>query len=217
MRSPRQNVLMGLITATVVAVPFSAMAASGGMFSATLAPIPHDMTADGGSNVTGKAEIKLTGRRIAVDLTAAGLTPNEPHAMHIHGRFDRVNECPPAGADVSTGDPVDPETPQKEGEPDGLVSLSEGDPFYGPIDVSLTQRGATDPGSGLDLKRFVSADDNGDLSYQRTITVSKRIAKNLDDLHIVLHGADLPGDDDASSLSSLFEATLPVACGNIVR
>jgi hypothetical protein len=206
---------MGLLTTTVVAVPFSAMAASGGMFTATLSPIPHSATADGGSNVTGHADIKLTGRKIAVDLTAAGLTPNEPHAMHIHGLFDRVNECPPAGADVNTGDPIDPNTPQEEGTPDGLISLSEGDPFYGPIDVSLTQRGATDPGSGLDLERFVSADDNGNLSYERTITVSKQVAKNLDELHIVVHGADLPADSNASSLSSLFEATLPVACGTI--
>ena len=29
------------------------------------------------------------------------------------------------------------------------------------------------------------------------------------------NGADLPGDEDASSLSNLFEATLPVACGEI--
>ena len=44
--------------------------------------------------------------------------------------------------------------------------------------------------------------------------VPKDVAKNLGNLHIVIHGADLP-DDNASSLSSLFEATLPVACGEI--
>jgi hypothetical protein len=33
-----------------------------------------------------------------------------------------------------------------------------------------------------------------------------------------VHGTDLPADDDdASSFSSLFEATLPVACGTIHR
>lgn len=217
MRSPRHTIVMGLLAATVAAVPVSAMAASGGKFTATLAPVPHSATADGGSNVTGVADIKLTGRKIAVNLSATGLTPNEPHAMHIHGLLDRINECPPAGADVNTGDPVDPNTPQKQGEPDGLVSLTEGDPFYGPVDASLTQTGGTDPGSGLDLERFVAADENGNLSYQRTITVSKQVAKNLDELHIVVHGADLPADDDASSLSSLFEATLPVACGTINR
>jgi hypothetical protein len=39
--------------------------------------------------------------------------------------------------------------------------------------------------------------------------------EDLTNLHIVIHGADLPSDTDASSLSSLFEATLPVACGDI--
>ena len=51
--------------------------------------------------------------------------------------------------------------------------------------------------------------------YHRSVIVPKDVAKNLGNLHIVIHGADLPGDPDASSLSSLFEATLPVACGEI--
>jgi hypothetical protein len=215
MRSSRQKLLMGALTATIVAIPFSAMAASGGKLTAELAPVPHSAAADGGSDVTGHADIKLTGRTISVHLTASGLTPGEPHAMHIHGVFDHVNECPTADADVNTGDPIDDSTPQLEGTPDGLISLNEGAPSYGPIDVSLTRTGATDPGSGLALERFVSADANGDLSYQRTITVSRQVAKNLSDLHIVIHGTDLPWDADSSSLSSLFEATLPVACGSI--
>ena len=41
------------------------------------------------------------------------------------------------------------------------------------------------------------------------------MARDLSDLHVVVHGTDLPGDADHSSLSSLFEATLPVACGEI--
>ena len=43
----------------------------------------------------------------------------------------------------------------------------------------------------------------------------KDVAENLDNLHIV--GADLPGDADGSSQNSVFEATLPVACGEIDR
>ena len=137
--------------------------------------------------------------------------------MHIHGLLDRVNECPPASADVNTGDPIDGCTPQVTGTPDGLISLAEGDPFYGPIDVSFTTNGATNAESGLALERFASADASGHLSYHRIITVPKDIAKNLTKLHIVLHGTDLPADADDSSLNSLFEATLPVACGNIIR
>ena len=213
----RKTLFMGLVTTAVVAVPVSTMAASGGNYAATLKPIPHSAAADGGSNVTGKASLKLTGRSLAVSVKASGLTPNEPHAMHIHGVFDGVNECPPRSADVNTGDPVDPETPQIKGTPDGLISLAEGAPFYGPIQVSFTTTGDTSADSGLTLARFPVASSAGTLSYNRTITVSKRVAKSLDELHIVLHGADLPSDSDHSSLSSLFEATLPVACGTINR
>jgi hypothetical protein len=218
MQRKSKTLALALVAAAAMLVPAAgASGASGGNFSATLQPIPHNHIADGGSDVHGHASLKLTGRTLQVDLTASGLTPNEPHAMHIHGLLDHVNECPTASADVNTGDPIDPATSQIAGTPDGLISLSEGAPFYGPIDVSFTQTGDTSAASGLALERFVSADSAGNLSYHRSIIVPKDVAKNLTKLHIVLHGADLPGDADESSLSSLFEATLPVACGNIVR
>lgn len=212
-RRPK-TLIVALAAAAAIVVPATADAASGGRFFANLQPIPHSAAADGGSNVTGSASLKLTGRTLKVDLVASGLTPNEPHAMHIHGLLDQVNECPTASADVNTGDPIDPGS-FLGGTPDGLISLNEGAPFYGPIDVSFTTTGDTTAASGLALERFMSADASGNLSYHRSITVPKDIAKNLTELHIVLHGADLPGDADDSSLSSLFEATLPVACGNI--
>lgn len=214
---PSRKLAVALVPFAAAALPMSAYAASGGFYGANLRPVPHSQTADGGSNVTGTASLMLAGRMLTVDLKASGLTPNEPHAMHIHGLLDRVNECPTATADLNTGDPVDPNTPRIDGTPDGLISLTEGDPFYGPIDVSLTTTGATDPGAGLNLEQFAPADAAGKISYHRTIEVPKDVAKSLSNLHIVLHGADLPADDNASSLSSLFEATLPVACGTISR
>ncbi|HET7820548.1 MAG TPA: hypothetical protein VFL10_03400, partial [Ornithinibacter sp.] len=75
--------------------------------------------------------------------------------------------------------------------------------------------GDTSPASGLSLERFLTADSSGHIDYHRSVVVPKDVAKNLGNLHIVIHGADLPADADASSLSSLFEATLPVACGEI--
>jgi hypothetical protein len=217
MQRKTKTLALAAVAAAALLVPAGASGASGGNFSANLKPIPHNHIADGGSDVHGHASLKLTGRILHVDLTASGLTPNEPHAMHIHGLLDHVNECPTASADVNTGDPIDSKTSQIAGTPDGLISLNEGAPFYGPIDVSFTQTGDTSAASGLALERFVSADSAGNLSYHRSIVVPKDVAKNLTKLHIVLHGADLPGDADESSLSSLFEATLPVACGNIVR
>ena len=111
--------------------------------------------------------------------------------MHIHGDTRARNECPGIDTDTTTGDPIDP------------------------IDVSLTTTGDTSAASGLSLERFLVADANGRIDDHRSVVVPKDVAKNLAHLHIVVHGADLPGDADASSLSSLFEATLPVACGGM--
>lgn len=203
-----------LVAPVAVLLPAGAAVASAGHFGAHLHPVAHRATADGGSNVTGNASLRLEGRNLRVDLTARGLTPNEPHAMHIHGIVQAKNECPTIAADVNTGDPIDPGT-FVQGTPDGLISLGEGAPSYGPIDVSLTTTGDTSPASGLSLERFVVADANGTLEYHRRVAVPKDVAKNLSNLHIVVHGTDLPSDGDRSSLSSLFEATLPVACGEI--
>lgn len=203
------------VPAAVLLSAGAAAAVSAGNFHADLLPVPHDHVADGGSNVTGHAALRLTGRTLDITLNATGLTPNEPHAMHIHGLTQSKNECPSIDADVNTGDPIDPSS-FVAGSPDGLISLGEGASDYGPIDVSMTVVGDTSPSSGLSLERFVKADADGNLAYHRSVVVPKEVAKNLTNLHIVLHGADLPGDADHSSLSSLFEATLPVACGEIV-
>ena len=200
---------------TAVILPAgAALAVSAGTFGAALEAVPHSHSADGGSNVTGESSLRLTGRMLDVRLTASGLTPNEPHAMHIHGVTTAVNECPSIEVDENTGDPIDPDG-FRAGTPDGLISLGEGAPDYGPIDVSLTTDGDTSPGSGLELSRMVVADADGNISYHRSVEVPKDVAKNLANLHIVIHGTDLPGDANSSSLSSLFEATLPVACGEI--
>ena len=210
---------LSIALAAPVAIMLSAgVAAAGGpwQFESRLRPVPHDHEADGGSRAWGDAELRLDGRRLTVDLEARGLTPNEPHAMHIHGVLEAKNECPGIDRDINTGDPIDPGS-FVAGTPDGLISLGEGAPDYGPVQVSFTERGDTSPDSGLALERFVEADDKGRLSYHRTFTIPREVARELSDLHIVVHGADLPTDPDSSSLSSLFEATLPVACGEIDR
>ncbi len=202
------------VPATLAISAGAAFAVSAGNFDAVLHAVPHTHAADGGSDVNGNASLRLTGRTLDIKLSASGLTPGEPHAMHIHGDTQAANECPGIEADSNTGDAIDPGT-FIPGTPDGLISLGEGLPDYGPIDVSLTTTGDTSAASGLSLERFLVADANGRIDDHRSVVVPKDVAKNLADLHIVLHGTDLPGDADESSLSSLFEATLPVACGGI--
>jgi hypothetical protein len=181
----------------------SAPAAAGKTrFAATLAPIPHDTTADGGSNVTGTASLKLDGTKVHVNIHVRGLTPNLPHAMHIHGILGDPNVCPPASADTSG---------------DGLISLEEGAPFYGPVDTSFTTTGDTSAASALALARFPVADAEGNLNYNRTFTIPQDVLDSLGSLHLVVHGLALDGNADGpvGGYDTLFEAVLPVACGAI--
>jgi hypothetical protein len=171
-------------------------------YGATLAPIPHDPTADRGSNVTGTASLKVDGTKVHVNIHVRGLTPNLPHAMHIHGILGDPNICPPASADTSG---------------DGLISLEEGAPFYGPVDTSFTTSGDTSAASALALERFPVADAEGNLNYNRTFTIPQNVLDSLGSLHLVIHGLALDGNADGpvGGYDTLFEAVLPVACGTI--
>ena len=195
----RKKLAALLIAPAVVLIPTAAVA-DAGLWEARPAPVPHEESADGGSDVTADVDLRLRGRNLTVTLTAQGLTPGEPHAMHIHGVVGQENECP---------------EPEADADGDGLVSLEEAAGDYGPILVSFTETGDTSPASVLALERFPVASADGTVTYERTVRISQDVAKSLSSLHVVLHGTDLPADADASSLSTLFEATLPVACGYV--
>lgn len=200
----RLFVLVSLLMAVAAVVCAVAFAGGPGksMFRAVLNPIPHNAVADGGSNVTGTARLKVDGTRVHVIIHVHGLTPNLPHAMHIHGILGDANVCPPASADANG---------------DGLISLEEGAPFYGPIDTSFTTSGDTSAASGLALERFPVADREGNLNYNRTFTIPQNVLDSLGSLHIVVHGLALDGNSTGpvGGYDTLFEAVLPVACGTI--
>ena len=92
--------LLLAVPATLALSAGAAFAVSAGSFNATLRAVPHEHTADGGSDVNGHASLRLTGRTLDINLSAAGLTPGEPHAMHIHGDTQAANECPGIDADT---------------------------------------------------------------------------------------------------------------------
>jgi hypothetical protein len=198
-----------------LAGPASAQGPQGAtVLRADLQPVPHDPAVDGGSEVTGRAKLVMKGDQVRISLQANGLSPNLPHAMHIHGELQARNECPSLAADTNG---------------DGLIDTVEGLPDYGPIDVSFTTTGGTsgDFVDALALDRFPVANDSGNLHYNRAIDVPSDLVDALDRLHIVVHGADLNGngaydfDAGTSSLSGLvgaavpLEGELPVACGTI--
>ena len=204
--------LAALGTAAAVAPGAAATARpSVSAYRADLRPVPHDPSADAGSNARGTAVVVERDGQARVTVVARGLSPNLPHAMHIHGVVQARNECPSRALDANH---------------DGLIDTLEGLPAYGPIDVSLTTHGATGGNllpDGLDLSRFPVASQAGTLTYQRTITIPADVARSLGSLHVVIHGADLDGDHAydgrLSTLSDLvhapvpLEAELPVACG----
>lgn len=165
------------------------------------------------SGAQGSVSLTLDQTDLTVSIEASGLSPGLPHAQHLHGAFDggAANVCPPAGTD---------------GDGDGFVSVVEGAPFYGGIQVSLTTEGDTSPDSALALDRFPVADADGNLSYERTFAVPREVADGISRLHLVQHGIDIDdsGAYDGDKLSSLpaaadagvpFEATVPTACGDV--
>ena len=180
-------------------------------YRATLNPVPHNPAKDAGSDVTGGARLSLTDSDVLkVRVRAAGLSPNLPHAMHIHGKeaAGEIAMCP--GAD-RRNDLVD----------DGLIETVEGLADYGGIQVSFTTSGDTSAGSGLALDRMPVAMQDGTLKYKRTFEIPRSVARHLGEKHIVIHGEDLDGDGQyggrITALGAPLEAELPVACGEIKR
>lgn len=204
--------LVALLAAGALTIPLATSTAgadtSGQRYGATLTPVPHDPTADNGSNATGMARLVLDGRRLTARIDARNLTPGN-HVMHIHGHEQAEAECP-------TRDSRDDRVA------DGLIDTVEGLDDYGPILTTFTTAGGTTPADALALDRAPFAGPDGRFTYERTFTLPADVASNLDDHHIVLHGHDLNGDgtypngpDGSLGAGIPLEAELPVACGEI--
>lgn len=132
-----------------------------------------------GSGVSGMATLTLMGDQLKVHIMASGLEEGQLHPQHIHG-FMKSNKnaiCPPMSADT---------------DGDGLIELTEGAPFYGPV--------------LLPLMPFPMAPD-GTINYTQTFDISQNpdLLPLQNDV-IVLHGMTVDGQ---------YIATLPVACGEI--
>lgn len=177
------------------------------------------------SGASGTATAVIRKERIKhMDVHADGLTPNAPHAQHIHYGNQALNECPTLALD-SNGD--------------GRLNTVEGIPAYGPVVVSLNTKGDTTPSSFLDVTRFPVSED-GSYDYSRNnirftdvagtgypgpggTGTAKEIADSIRDGEgvVVIHGVDYNGngsydfDAGASELDPNLpaEATDPAACG----
>ena len=131
------------------------------------------------SGVIALAAATIEGNMLRVTVLASGTAPGIQHAQHIHG-LDGDAVCPPESA---SGD-------------DDIITLEEGIPFYGGVQLPLE----------VSSDVFPTADGNGNYIYQRTFTLSAEQKANLTPLDhkvVVIHG--VPGD-----------GSLPVACGELM-
>ena len=169
------------------------------------------------SGASGTATAVVRNQKIQhIEVNASGLTPNAPHAQHIHYGETASHECPAPALDINE---------------DGRLDTAEGTPAYGPVAVSLTTTGDTTPASFLDVGRF-PVSENGSYDYSRDgIRINKvagtGTAKEIADAIragegvVVIHGIDYNGNgtyDFSSGASELdpnlpAEATDPAACG----
>ncbi|WP_404383382.1 hypothetical protein LL946_18575 [Knoellia locipacati] len=211
-------------------------AASLGTGSASAHPSPAGRGADrtvtlsaqldelNGSGASGTATATVRNQNIQnIDVHAHGLTPDAPHAQHIHYGQEALNECPTLALDDNN---------------DGRINTVEGIPAYGPVVVSLNTTGDTTPASFLDVTRFPVSDD-GSYHYSRDNIAFTRVAgtgytggggtaKQIADSIregegvLVIHGVDYNGngiyDFEGAGASELdpnlpAEATDPAVCG----
>lgn len=173
----------------------------------------HPLNASG---VTGTANIHyVEDDHFEVHLKARNLAPNQVHPQHIHGfgfeeKQPEKATCPPMSA---------------AGE-DGLLTIPDGAPFYGPVLIPLD-----DELIPLSMDDFSTANSHGQLNYLeftkinlliRTIDETNEGAQTLKNLAldkrvIVVHGAFVKDNRvvPAGTEGAEYVATLPVACGEI--
>ncbi len=132
------------------------------------------------SGVEGIAWITVTdGKYLTVEIEAVGFEAGKPHPQHVHGmdKPRRNSSCP---------------TPDADANGDGIVSVGEGLPNYGPVVLPLVP---------FDL---VGAD--GSLSYAATFQIRPEKLQPLHKRSVVLHGL---------TVDSTYVPSTPVACGEI--
>lgn len=214
---------VALFAATVVASG-SATAATGSTGAAQAVTLTANLTQLNKSGASGTATAVVRNQLIqSIEVHASGLTPDAPHAQHIHYGEQALNECPTLALDTNR---------------DRRINTVEGIPAYGPVVVSLTTTGDTSPGSTLAVDRF-PASKSGSFSYSRDMIeftdvagtgyagaggTAKQIADSIRDGEgvVVIHGIDYNrngvydvGRTGASELDKSLpaEATDPAVCG----
>jgi hypothetical protein len=195
------------VAAVVVAVVLLTSGGSTGpgqTFQAVLRPVPDNHVTG-----TGTAAITLHGDQATVTVDTSGLLNGASHPIHIHA-FG-LGICPPASAARRYNGHL-------------AISTTDGLKYYGPMAAALTLSGDTTMNSMLAFSRYPT---NGDIHYQRTITLPTAAANAIrhGNAVVVVHGIDYDhsGQYDMvlnrSELDSTVsqDATAPALCGTLLN
>ena len=131
------------------AMPGIASAADGNSYQAQLGAI-------NGSGASGTFMMSLNGSTATITEHVSGLAATfsgnpYPHVQHIH--IGAKGQCPDTSADTSK---------------DGVISTTEGAPFYGAIGTTLSTSGDTSPAAGTTL---TVAPSGASFDYKRTFAL----------------------------------------------
>lgn len=164
-----------------------------------------------GTTGAGNVTVTINDKQATVKLEVSGLAETfmdgpYPHVQHIHGGAQGV--CPTMDADEDA---------------DGIVSTTEGAPFYGGILTTLGTSGDTSADAGLDL---TLGGQGGNYTVERTFEMNQETLDSLDagTAVVVVHGLDpaTSSSEEAFNAPSDLEeslplgATSPALCGTLV-
>ncbi len=163
-----------------------------GSYSATL----DELNSSGAS---GEAWIDVEGSMATVTINATGLAAEfdgapYPHVQHIH--IGAQGLCPDMSADENG---------------DGIISTTEGGPFYGEIGTTLSVGDADkSPAGGLDLMAAPSGDT---IAYEESFELDEATQDALADgtAVVVVHGLDPATQPEGATEPSDLVAELPLA------
>lgn len=205
----KKQLLAGISTAALAAGLLAAPAGAaheGSVYEGTLSEL-------NGSGASGDARVTVSddGETMTVEINGRDFALDAPHAMHLHGIVEGEDVLASTCPDMSD-----------DADGDGVLTVAEGAPKYGAVQVSLTTDGDTSADSALAVERFPAGTA---IEYSRTgIDIDDVLKPNLGKLHVVVHGIDENGngvlDMDQAERSSLTddlprEATAPALCGTL--
>jgi hypothetical protein len=185
-----------------LAVPGTASGAESSSYQAQLNALNH-------ASGSGSLMLSLNGSVATISEQFSGLAATfggkpYPHVQHIH--IGAQGSCPTTAAD-------------KNG--DGVISTTEGAPFYGAIGTTLSTSGDTSPAAGTTL---TVAPSGASTDYHRTITLDSKTLASLKagTAVIVVHGLDpstlsttAQGEKSDLVPALPLAATSPALCGTL--